>query len=68
MGLLNEVLFILIAQGAAKLPEVKVGDTKKNLGLEPWPLPQPWALLWDSNPGHSEGSYIARSRLLVPLL
>ena len=36
MGLLNEVLFIHVAQGAAKLPEVKVGDTKKNLGLEPW--------------------------------
>ena len=29
-----EVLFNLVAQGAAKIPEVKVGDTKKNLGLE----------------------------------
>ena len=28
---------ILVAQGAAKLPEVKVGDTKKNLGLKPGP-------------------------------
>ena len=37
MGLSNEVLFILVAQGAAKLPEVKVGDTKKDLGLEPGP-------------------------------
>ena len=35
MGLSNEVLFILVAEGATKLPEVKVGDTKKNLGLEP---------------------------------
>ena len=35
MGLSNEVLCILVAQGAAKLPEVKVEDTKKNLGLEP---------------------------------
>ena len=32
MGLSNEVLFIHVAQGAAKLPEVKVGDTKKNAG------------------------------------
>ena len=37
MGLSNEVLFIHVAQGAAKLPEVKVGDMKKNLGLEPGP-------------------------------
>ena len=37
MGLSNEVLFIHVAQGAAKLPEVKVGDTKKNLGLKPGP-------------------------------
>ena len=37
MGLSNEVLFILVAQEAAKLPEVKVGDTKKNLGLKPRP-------------------------------
>ena len=36
MGLSNELLLIHVAQGAAKLPEVKVGDTKKNLGLEPW--------------------------------
>ena len=36
MGLSNEVLFIHVAQGAAKLPEVKVEDTKNNLGLEPW--------------------------------
>ena len=35
MGLANEVLFIHVAQGVAKLPKVKVGDTKKNLGLEP---------------------------------
>ena len=37
MGFSNEVLYILAAQGAAKQPEVKVGDTKKNLGLEPGP-------------------------------
>ena len=37
MGFSNEVLFILVAEGAAKLLEVKVGDTKKNLGLEPRP-------------------------------
>ena len=37
MGLSNEVLFIHVAQGVAKLPEVKVGDTKKNLGLKPRP-------------------------------
>ena len=37
MGLSNELLLIHVAQGAAKLPEVKVGDTKKNLGLEPGP-------------------------------
>ena len=38
MGLSNEVLYILAAQEAAKQPEVKVGDTKKNPGLEPRPL------------------------------
>ena len=37
MGLSNEVLCIFVAQGAAKLPEVKGGDTEKNLGLEPRP-------------------------------
>ena len=37
MGLSNEVLFIHVAQGAAKLPEVKVGSKEKNLGLEPGP-------------------------------
>ena len=37
MGLLNEVFFVLVAHGAAKLPEVKVGYTKKNLELEPGP-------------------------------
>ena len=37
MGLSNEVLFILVAQGAVKQPEVKIGDTKKNLGVKPWP-------------------------------
>ena len=35
IGLLNEELFILLGQGAAKLQEFKVGDTKKNPGLEP---------------------------------
>ena len=29
MGLSNEVIFALVAHGAAKLPEVKVGGTKK---------------------------------------
>ena len=37
IGHSNEVLCIFVAQGAAKLLEVKVGDTKKNLGLEPGP-------------------------------
>ena len=37
MGLSNEVLCMLVAQEAAKLPEVKVGDSKKNFGPEPWP-------------------------------
>ena len=37
MGLLNEQLFILVAQGAAKLPELKVGYTKKDQGLEHGP-------------------------------
>ena len=37
MGISNEVLCILVAQGAAKLPEVKVGDTKQNPRLEPGP-------------------------------
>ena len=32
MGLSNEVIFALVAEGAAKLPEVKVGDTKKRSG------------------------------------
>ena len=35
MGFLNEVLCILVAQGVAKLPEVKVGGRKKDPGLEP---------------------------------
>ena len=35
MGISNEVFFAPVAQGAAKLPEVKVGDTKRNSGLEP---------------------------------
>ena len=35
MGLSNEVLCMLVAQGAAKLPEIKVGDTEKNPGLKP---------------------------------
>ena len=37
MGLSNEVLCILVAQGAAKLPEVKIGDTRKNLVDESLP-------------------------------
>ena len=32
MGLSNEVLCILVAQGAANLPESKVGGTKKTFG------------------------------------
>ena len=36
MGLSNEVIFTLVAEGAAKLPEVKVGGTK-NLGFDPRP-------------------------------
>jgi len=28
-GLSNKVLCILAAQGAAKIPEVKIGDTRK---------------------------------------
>ena len=46
MGLSNEVLFIHVAQGAAKLPEVKVGDMKK---------------IWDSNPGHTRAVQIGQS-------
>ena len=37
MGLSNELLCILVTQGAAKLPEVTVGYTKENLELEPGP-------------------------------
>ena len=37
MGLSNEVICILVAQGAAKLPEVKVGVVKKNPGLKRGP-------------------------------
>ena len=37
MGLSNEVLCILVAQGPAKLPEVQAGDRKINPGLEPGP-------------------------------
>ena len=37
MGLANEVIFTLVAEEATKLPEVKVGDTKKDPGLEPGP-------------------------------
>ena len=37
MGLSNELPCIHVAQGATKLPEVKVGGTKKDLGLEPGP-------------------------------
>ena len=37
MGLSDELLKILVAQEAAKLPEVKFGDTKKNPGFEPGP-------------------------------
>ena len=37
MGLSNELLCILVTQGAAKLPEVKVGYTKENLELEAGP-------------------------------
>ena len=35
MGLSHGLIFVLVAQAAAKLPEVKVGGTKKYLGLEP---------------------------------
>ena len=34
MGLSNEVLCILVAQEAAKLPEFKVGVVEKNTGLD----------------------------------
>ena len=37
LGLSNEVLCILVAQGASKLPEVKFRDTKRNMGLESGP-------------------------------
>ena len=37
MGLSNEVLYILAAEGATKQPEVKVGDTKNNSRPEPGP-------------------------------
>ena len=35
-GLLNEILWIFVAQGTAKLPEVKVEDTK-NARIQTWP-------------------------------
>ena len=35
IGLLNKVLCIVVAKETAKLPEVKVGDQKKNTELEP---------------------------------
>ena len=35
MGLLNEVLCIYVAQGATKLPEVKVGDRKEKSRTQP---------------------------------
>ena len=37
IGFSHELIFVLVAQGAAKLPEVKVGGTKKDPGLEPMP-------------------------------
>ena len=37
MRLSNEVLCILVVQGNARLPEVKVGNMKKDLGFEPGP-------------------------------
>ena len=37
MGLSNEVLCILVAQGPAKLPDFQAGDRKINPGLEPGP-------------------------------
>ena len=36
MGLSNEVIFALVAHGAAKLPEVTVGVMKKDPLLNPW--------------------------------
>ena len=39
MELSNEVIFALVTQRAAMLPEVKVGGTKKDPGLEPGPHP-----------------------------
>ena len=33
--ILNEVLTILVAYEAAKLPKAKVGGTEKNAGLNP---------------------------------
>ena len=39
MGLSNDTICMLVAQGAAKLPEVKVGGTKKKIR--------------DSNPGRT---------------
>ena len=37
MGLSNEVIFTLVAHGAAKLPDVKVGGMKKSPGVDPGP-------------------------------
>ena len=37
MGLSNVLFYILVSQGTTKLPEVKVGGTKKDPGLEPGP-------------------------------
>ena len=35
MGLSNEAHCIIVAQGAVKLPEIKVGEKKKYPGLKP---------------------------------
>ena len=37
MGLSNEIIFTLAAQGAAKVPEFKVGDIKEIQNLNPGP-------------------------------
>ena len=57
MGLSNEVLFIHIVQGAAKLPEVKVEDLKNNLRLESGP-PSSGAESFFSPPNLTFGSFV----------
>ena len=58
----NELLFIIIAQKAAKLWPVKVGDPKKNPGLDPCA-----ALEWAARQNSFQTSNFDRSQFCSPL-